>query len=49
MEEGIHNTILIDDDKKISSENKEETEDLFEQIFDEIIFYIIYKLISIDY
>ena len=35
MEENIQNTILIDDDKKIKSEN-EENEDIFQTIFEEI-------------
>ena len=36
MEENIHNTIIIDDDKKIKSNENEENEDIFEKIFDEI-------------
>ena len=35
MEEMVQNTILIDDDKKIKSEDHQ-NEDIFEKIFDEI-------------
>ena len=35
MEEMVHNTIIIDDDKKNKSEG-DENEDIFEKIFDEI-------------
>ena len=34
MEDNIQNTILIDEDKKLNSQNKDENEDIFEKIFD---------------